>query len=165
MWQIVYKLCRHWLQTPRSSNDRILKKKCCSDYCIQKDLYHDSCEMFWYFVIHVAIRFGTEAKAKTDEEVFLWKVQINSVIFISRHRNECTNIVVNVEKIEERSGLYSPVLVSGSFPIVDGMVTSSDAIHGVKTLRLIGSSTHAICKMLGACDVLATWYKGAYKSR
>lgn len=55
---------------------------------------------------------------------------------------------------EHMHGLYSPVLTHGSFPIVDGIVTSFDAIEGV-TLASYGlSPLDRLCKATGTCGHL-----------
>jgi hypothetical protein len=61
-----------------------------------------------------------------------------------------------VAKIEttKSKGLHSPVLTSGSFPIVDGIVTSFDSIEKVTLAKYGLASLLSACKATGTCTSL-----------
>lgn len=65
-------------------------------------------------------------------------------------------VAVTVLKVSTavHKGLHSPVLTAGSFPIVDGIVTSFDTMAKV-TLAAYGLPTLVkACKLTGTCDLL-----------
>ena len=57
-----------------------------------------------------------------------------------------------VTKVTKKAaaGLHSPVLTSGSFPVVDGVVTSFDSIEKVTLAK------HGLAPLLAACKATAT---------
>ena len=61
-----------------------------------------------------------------------------------------------VAKIEttKSKGLHSPVLTSGSFPVVDGIVTSFDSIEKVTLAKYGMASLLSACKATGTCTSL-----------
>ena len=50
------------------------------------------------------------------------------------------------------TGLHSPVLTHGSFPVVDGLVTSFDSIEKVRLAEFGLAPLLAACKTAGTCD-------------
>ena len=65
-------------------------------------------------------------------------------------------VAVTVLKVSTalHKGLHSPVLTAGSFPVVDGIVTSFDTMAKV-TLAAYGLPTLVkVCKHTGTCNLL-----------
>jgi hypothetical protein len=96
---------------------------------------------------------STLKKAK-DVEVgeTVWKVGKSAGPFVPISGPAPT---VVVKKAEVKStGLHSPILTHGNFPVVDGHVTSFDKIEKV-TLASYGLRyLEAACKMTGTCGYL-----------
>jgi len=59
-----------------------------------------------------------------------------------------------------KSGLHSPVLTGGSFPVVDGLVTSFDAFEGVTLARIGLQHLTTLCKATGTCPLLRSAFIG-----
>ena len=59
------------------------------------------------------------------------------------------------------AGLHSPVLTSGSFPIVDGVVTSFDSIEKVTLAKYGLAPLLAACKPTGTCESFREMFLGA----
>ena len=63
--------------------------------------------------------------------------------------------VLAVTKVDgANAGLHSPVLTGGSFPVVNGVVTSFDAIGHVTIARHGLGYLEAACKATGTCGLL-----------
>lgn len=59
------------------------------------------------------------------------------------------------------AGLYSPVLVGGSHPVVDGVVTSFDSIEKVSLAKYGLKPLLATCKATGTCEQFRSLFYGA----
>uniref|UniRef100_A0A7S2JPD3 Hint domain-containing protein n=1 Tax=Haptolina brevifila TaxID=156173 RepID=A0A7S2JPD3_9EUKA len=57
-------------------------------------------------------------------------------------------------------GLHSPVLMNGGFPIVDGVVTSFDALEMVTLAKYALAPLTATCKATGTCDTMRDLFLG-----
>ena len=69
--------------------------------------------------------------------------------------------VVSKVSRELISGVHSPVLLNGGFPVIDGIVTSFDQIEGVSLAAFGLPWLVPVCKRLGACPLLqraASWF-------
>jgi len=69
--------------------------------------------------------------------------------------------VVSTVARELVSGVHSPVLLNGGFPVIDGIVTSFDKMEGVSLAAFGLPWLVPICKRLGVCSLLqhtASWF-------
>jgi len=60
-----------------------------------------------------------------------------------------------------KSGLHSPVLTGGSFPVVDGVVTSFDAMEGVALAKVGLGYLTSLCQATGTCGLVRSTFMSA----
>jgi len=71
-----------------------------------------------------------------------------------------TPTTVTAMHIAKATGLHSPVLTNGGFPVVDGFVTSFDSIDKVTLAKHGLTSLVAACKTSGTCETLRNLFMG-----
>mmetsp|Transcript_24450 Transcript_24450/g.48976 ORF Transcript_24450/g.48976 Transcript_24450/m.48976 type:complete len:193 (-) Transcript_24450:288-866(-) len=57
-----------------------------------------------------------------------------------------------------KKGLHSPVLTGGSFPVVDGVVTSFDSMAGVTLAKVGLTALAALCQATGTCALIRSTF-------
>jgi hypothetical protein len=62
-----------------------------------------------------------------------------------------TAVTAKTSSVEE-TGLHSPVLTNGGFPVVDGIVTSFDSIEKVTLAKHVLAPILKACKATGTCE-------------
>ena len=91
-------------------------------------------------------------------------VTVGETVWVANDKSTSPSRVIQVTSRAD-IGLHSPVLTKGSFPIINGFVTSFDRIE-VATLASWGLPTLlSSCKVTGMCDLLRRVMIGAHEGK
>lgn len=86
-------------------------------------------------------------------------VGIGEVVY-SVAEGKTTPSTVTALRVAKATGLHSPVLTNGNFPVVDGIVTSFDSIDKVTLAKHGLASLVSACKASGTCETLRHLFLG-----
>jgi len=86
-------------------------------------------------------------------------VSIGEVVYTVAE-GKATSTTVTGMHVAKATGLHSPVLTNGNFPVVDGFVTSFDSIDKVTLAKHGLASLVTACKMSGTCETLRHLFLG-----
>jgi len=77
------------------------------------------------------------------------EVQVGDIVFT---QEGATSVIRKTPVVD--TGLHSPVLSHGGFPVVDGVITSFDSIDKVLVAEKGFSILLALCKATGTCELV-----------
>jgi len=86
-------------------------------------------------------------------------VRIGEVVHTVAEGKTTPTTVIGMH-VAKATGLHSPVLTNGNFPVVDGFVTSFDSIDKVTLAKHGLASLVSACKMSGTCETLRHLFLG-----
>ena len=86
-------------------------------------------------------------------------VSIGEVVYTVAE-GKATSTTVTGMHVAKATGMHSPVLTNGNFPVVDGFVTSFDSIDKVTLAKHGLASLVSACKMSGTCETLRHLFLG-----
>ena len=99
---------------------------------------------------HLPVGASCCSNVKTAAEVAVgetvWRVQAGANTAVSHTVTKVTRV--------SAAGLHSPVLASGSFPVVEGFVTSFDSFNKVRLAKYGLAPLLAACEATSTCEVL-----------
>jgi len=77
-----------------------------------------------------------------------------TIWLLAEHAPAATPSLVTSVHTSDARGLHSPVLTHGTFPLVDGVVTSFDSYRAVTLARYLLPTALSMCKAWGSCTLL-----------
>jgi len=86
-------------------------------------------------------------------------VRIGEVVYTVAEGKTTTTSVIGMH-VTKATGLHSPVLTNGNFPVVDSFVTSFDSIDKVTLAKHGLASLVTACKTSGTCETLRHIFMG-----